>query len=99
MQAIIEAKLKPLKASYLQVINESHLHAGPASNSHFKLIICSDVFMGLNKVARHQQIYALLKEELEQELHALSMYLYSPDEWQQTQQVPASPKCQGAHKG
>ncbi len=82
----------------MQVTNESHLHAGPAVNSHFKLVISSDEFTGLNKVARHQRMYALLQAELAGEIHALSMYLYSPKEWQQTQQVPNSPKCQGANK-
>lgn len=98
MESIIEHKLAALNPKHLQIINESHRHAGPANNSHFKLVLVSDEFEGLSKVARHQKIYGLLSKELEGEIHALSMFLYTQDEWHKNQTIPSSPNCQGAHK-
>mgnify|MGYP001311358731 CR=1 FL=1 len=28
----------------LQIINESHMHSGPATESHFKVVVVSDAF-------------------------------------------------------
>lgn len=98
MESIIEQKLAVLHPKHLQIINESNRHAGPANNSHFKLVVVSDEFNGLSKVARHQSIYSLLNKELEGEVHALSMFLCTQDEWDNNQTVPSSPNCQGAHK-
>ncbi|WP_417583840.1 BolA family protein [Nitrincola sp.] len=79
--------------------NESHMHAGPATESHFKLALVSPDFDGLVKVRRHQKVYGLVAELMQNPIHALAMHLYTPQEWQ-TQQgnVPVSPNCMGAHK-
>lgn len=90
----IKSKLQILEPSHLELINESHMHAMQASDSHYKLVLVSDVFDGLRTVARHQKIYALLSDELNGPIHALSMHLYSPSEWEQVQ-VPNSPNCLG----
>lgn len=90
----IKQRLMVLNPSYLELLNESHMHAGPATDSHFKLVLVSDAFAGLRAVARHQKVYQLLAEELKGPVHALSLHLYSPAEWQ-TAQVPASPNCMG----
>lgn len=38
MQDIIESRLKEtLTPTHLEVINESHMHSGPATESHFKV--------------------------------------------------------------
>lgn len=78
--------------THVELINESHMHAGPRTDSHFKLVLVSETFAGLNKVKRHQAVYRLLSEELEGPVHALALHLYTPTEWGATQ-VPASPKC------
>jgi BolA protein len=82
---------------HLELLNESHMHAGPRTDSHFKLIAVSAAFEGLNKVKRHQLLYRLLAEELAGPVHALALHLYTPAEWE-TQAVPASPLCAGANK-
>ena len=33
--------------SHLEVINESHMHSGPNTESHFKVILVSDEFDGI----------------------------------------------------
>ena len=42
---------------HLELLNESHMHAGPATVSHFKLVLVSAEFDGLNRVKRHQMVY------------------------------------------
>lgn len=92
----IKARLAELSPQHLELVNESHMHAGPATDSHFKLILVSEAFAGLRAVARHQKVYSLLAEELAGPVHALALHLYTPDEWK-TASVPASPNCQGGH--
>jgi len=85
----VQAALSPV---YVDLQNESHMHAGPATESHFKLVVVSDGFAGLSKVKRHQKIYQLVKEELDGPVHALALHLYTEAEWKLTK-VPESPKC------
>jgi len=82
----------------LLVENESHMHAGPATESHFKVVLVSSQFDGLSKVKRQQAVYRALGE-LMQQFHALGLHTYTPDEWQAVEQAPASPKCAGVNKG
>lgn len=84
---------------HFDLINESHMHSGPATESHFKLVVVSERFDGLNAVKRHQQLYGLLEEELRDGVHALALHLYTPAEWSQRQATaPASPDCRGGSK-
>jgi BolA protein len=87
----LEVALRP---SYLEVVNESANHSGPATQSHFKLVVVSDTFNDLTLIARHRLINQLFKEELGH-IHALAMHTYTPDEWQVKNGAPDSPKCSG----
>lgn len=99
MQTTIEAKLTAgLNLAHLVIENESHMHAGPATDSHFKLVLVSDDFADKRLVARHQLVYGLLADELAGPVHALALHLYTPEEWQAKGEViPESPKCKGSH--
>jgi acid stress-induced BolA-like protein IbaG/YrbA len=48
---------------------------------HFQALIVSPQFAGRNRVQRHQLVYAALGERMREEIHALSMKTYSPEEW------------------
>ena len=85
----VQQALKPL---HVQLENESHMHSGPRTDSHFKLVVVAPQFQGMSKVKRHQQLYSLLSAELGGPVHALALHLYTPEEWQQAA-VPASPLC------
>ena len=78
---------------HLEVVNESHQHSVPAnSETHFKVVLVSAAFDGRRKVARHQQVYAQLAEELAGPVHALALHTYTPLEWQQRNApAPGSP--------
>ena len=95
---IIENKLSVLEHQLLLIENESHMHSGPATDSHFKVTMVSDEFDSMRLVARHQKIYALLADELAGPVHALALHLFSVGEWKDEVQVPDSPLCQGGSK-
>ncbi len=83
-----------LTPSHLEVINQSSNHSGPATQSHFKLVVVSDDFIDLKLIDRHRFINQLFKEELSH-IHALSMHTYTQDEWKIKRVAPDSPKCAG----
>lgn len=87
-----------LSPGHMELINESHMHAGPATESHFKLVLSAPVFAGLPAVRRHQMVYGILREELDGPVHALALHLYSPEEWEKAVDVPNSPACAGKNK-
>lgn len=93
----ITEKLSELDPVQLDIVNESHMHSGPATDSHFKLTVVSDAFAGKRPVARHQLVYGILSEELAGPVHALALHLYSIEEWQAAE-VPDSPNCRGGSK-
>ena len=97
----IENKLRrELNASEIEVVDESHQHSVPAnSETHFKVVLVSQRFDGLRKVARHQQVYAALATQLAGPVHALALHTYTAAEWQARQEAaPDSPECLGGSK-
>lgn len=96
IQSKLSAEFQP---EHLEVINESYMHSvPPGSETHFKVVLASSLFIGKRQVQRHQAIYACLADELKSGVHALALHTFSPDEWQATGQVPASPQCLGGSK-
>jgi BolA protein len=62
----------------LQVIDESHHHAGhagsrPGGETHFAVVIVSDAFAGKSRVERQRLVYGVLAAELAGPVHALSV--------------------------
>ncbi len=98
MQQHLKTQLETaLNPTYLEVINESHQHSGPASDSHFKLIVVSADFTDLSLLKRHRFINQLFAAELTQ-IHALAMHTYTPEEWALRGSAPDSPKCASTTK-
>ena len=67
----------------LDVIDESHLHAGhagshPDGESHFRVKIVSQAFAGKSRVDTHRMVNAALAEELKSRLHALTIQASAP---------------------
>ena len=48
---------------------------------HFEAVVVSDCFNGQSRIARHRMIYTALGERMKEEIHALSMKLYTSEEW------------------
>jgi len=79
----IEAKLrKELNAIEIEVIDESHLHAGHAGaregGGHFRVEVVSKRFEGLSRIAAQRLIFEILAEEMKGEIHALSITARAP---------------------
>ena len=96
MQTQIESKLsKALKPEVLEVHNESHMHSGPATESHFKVVVVSHAFEDKMLIARHRMVNAALADELQQ-VHALALHTMTPDEYfEKAGRVADSPECKG----
>jgi len=92
----VEAEFAPV---YLEVTNESFMHAVPeGSESHFKLVVVTDQFIDKRSVQRHQAVYRVLAEQLQHAVHALALHTYTLSEWTLAGAAPKSPDCLGGGK-
>ena len=68
----------------LEVLDESHLHAGHAGArtgmGHFNVTIVSDRFTNVSLLERHRMIYESLGDLMKTDIHALSIKALAPDE-------------------
>ena len=70
----------------LEVINESHQHAGHQESfdgtgeTHMRVHIVSEKFSKMSRLERHRAVNELLKPELEAGLHALAVEASAPGE-------------------
>lgn len=96
----IEASLdEGLSPVHLEVADESHRHsAGAGAETHYNVTVVSDAFAGERRVARHRRIHALLQPEFDGGLHALTLTLLTPAEWEERGEAIASPGCRGGSK-
>ncbi len=74
----IEARLTAaFQPDQLEVINESHRHAGHAGDdgsgeSHFRIVIRAKAFAPMTRLARHRAVQAALGD-LNQRVHAIAL--------------------------
>lgn len=79
VKKIIEEKLtQAFHPTSLQVVDESHLHAGHSGwkeggETHFRVEIAAPAFADMNRVARHRAINKCLAHELDGPVHALAI--------------------------
>ena len=76
----LTAALQPVS---IEVIDDSDKHRGhanhrPGKQTHFTVRMTAEAFRGQTPVARHRMVYALLKEELKGDMHALALELKAP---------------------
>ena len=69
----------------LEVVDESHLHAGHAGSreggqTHYRVYIVSNAFEGKSRVDRHRMINMALAAELAGSVHALAIHAAAPGE-------------------
>jgi BolA family transcriptional regulator, general stress-responsive regulator len=81
----IRARLtQDLSPEMLDVIDESHKHAGHAGardgRGHFRVRIVAAAFSGISLIKRHQRVYAALGEMMQTDIHALAMETWAPGE-------------------
>ncbi len=79
MKQRIEEKLKKnLQPKFLEVKNNSHLHAGHlgddgSGETHFAIVIEAEDLKGVSVVNAHRKINSLLKDEFSWGMHALEI--------------------------
>jgi len=83
---LIKEKLTTvLTPTHLDIIDESHKHAGhagaQAGGGHFLVTIVSPQFTGKSLIERHRMVYAAVGELMNTVIHALSINAQTPDEF------------------
>jgi BolA protein len=77
----LRAALDPID---LEIIDDSHRHAGHAGASdgrgHFTVIVVSELFRGLSVVRRHRLVYEAVGDLMVTDVHALSIQALAPGE-------------------
>lgn len=88
---IIHQRLAALLPNRLQVIDDSARHAGHAGakggGGHYRLLIVSDAFAGLGRLARHRLVHAALGDLMHTRIHALSIQALTPAEYSATASI------------
>ena len=84
-QAITKKLNEAFAPESLDVIDESHLHAGhaghrPGDETHFRVYIVSPAFEGKSRIDRHRMINQGLADELAAGVHALALKAQAPGE-------------------
>lgn len=98
-ERIEQAVRTALRPVHLELLDESHMHSKKgAGETHFKLVVASELFVERSRIERHRLVNAALKDELATGLHALTLSLFTPTEWEREPTVLASPECEGGVK-
>jgi acid stress-induced BolA-like protein IbaG/YrbA len=61
-----------LDCEHVEVAGDGH---------HFEALIVSAAFRGKSRVQQHQLVYRALGERMREEIHALSMQTFTPEDW------------------
>ena len=81
---ILEKEFSPV---HLEIVDESHLHAGhmgavPGVSTHFNIKVVSEKFEGLLPIKQHKLVYEALREQLEGPVHDLSLKTIKKSKWE-----------------
>lgn len=90
---IDQAVRTALHPQRLEVVDDSHLHAGHAGareGRHFTVRVTSERFTGLSRVARHRLIYDSVQLLIPRGIHALAIEAHAPGE---SESPPKLPPC------
>ncbi len=80
----LNKRLQTLAPTKLEIIDESHLHAGHAGNTgggHFNVLIVSEQFAGLMPLKRHRLVFDAVGDLMQKQIHALSIQAKTPAEF------------------
>ena len=71
-----------IRLNIAQGMATEYLSVTGDDGTHFEAVVVSGAFAGKSRVQRHQLVYQTLGERMREEIHALSMKTYTPEEWQ-----------------
>lgn len=73
-----------LSPEHLDVVDDSHRHAGHAGaadgRGHFTVLVVSSRFAGLGTLKRHRLVYDAVGDMMTTDIHALSIQAIAPGE-------------------
>lgn len=77
LQSLMTERLQALAPTALEIIDDSHLHAGHAGAQggarHYRVQIASAKFEGLTTLARHRLVYDCVRDLMPHPIHALAI--------------------------
>lgn len=83
--AALRVRLAALAPTVLEIDDDSAAHAGHAGaaggGGHFSLLIVSEQFAGMTRLARHQRVFDRVADLLPHPIHALSIRALTPEEF------------------
>ncbi|HEX6570974.1 MAG TPA: BolA family protein [Steroidobacteraceae bacterium] len=83
-QRLDERLRAALEPSELEIVDDSHMHAGHAGaadgRGHFTVNVVSERFAGLTVVRRHRLVYDAVGDMMTTDIHALSIRALAPGE-------------------
>jgi BolA protein len=101
-EALLRQKIETtFQPEYYELENESHKHSVPEnSETHFRLLVVSDIFTGKSRIDRSRLVNEMVKDEMSRGLHALSQRTMTPAEWDKVKDTfeMVSPACRGGSK-
>ena len=82
---IAEKLTRAFDPARLEVVDESHQHAGHAGHreggeTHYRVYIVAEAFRGKSRLERHRMINEALVAELQGGVHALAIHASAPGE-------------------
>lgn len=78
IEQLLRHQLQPIS---LEVIDDSHLHAGHADagiGTHYTVKIVSEQFIGQSRVKQHRLVYDALEPLMHNGIHALAIQAQAP---------------------
>jgi BolA protein len=79
--AIRQKLLKRWREENVFVENDSHLHSR-GENSHFRVVVVSDEFLGKGPVERRREVFKCLDEFWKIGVHSISVSAFTLEEFQ-----------------
>lgn len=82
LEAALRAAFTPTR---LEIVDDSGRHVGhagarPEGQTHYGVLVVSEAFRGMNRVARSRAVHRVLEQEFVGGMHALALTLRTPEE-------------------
>lgn len=83
LQSVLTTEFSP---EHLNIVDDSAKHAGHAGaraegETHFRVTIVAEAFVGESRVARQRRVYSQLETLMETRIHALQLKTFTPAEY------------------
>ncbi|MDD2776591.1 MAG: BolA/IbaG family iron-sulfur metabolism protein [Gallionella sp.] len=69
-----------IQLNIVQGMTTTHLTV-VGDGQHFEAVVVSDAFEGKSRIQRHQLVFQTLGDRMRDEIHALSIKTFTPQEW------------------